>query len=66
MKMMVDADSERILGAAILGIEGDEVVQSILHLMSAGLSYKQIERIMYVHPTVMEYLPTLVGNLEPA
>ena len=65
MRMVVDADSERILGAAFLGIEGDEVVQSILHLMYAGVSYKQIERIMYVHPTVMEYLPTLVGNLEP-
>jgi pyruvate/2-oxoglutarate dehydrogenase complex dihydrolipoamide dehydrogenase (E3) component len=65
MKMVVDADSERILGAAILGIEGDEVVQSILDLMYAGVSYKQIERAMYIHPTVMEYLPTLVGNLEP-
>ena len=65
MKMVVDADSERILGAAMLGIEGDEVVQSILDLMYAGVSYKQIERIMYIHPTVMEYLPTLVGNLEP-
>jgi pyruvate/2-oxoglutarate dehydrogenase complex dihydrolipoamide dehydrogenase (E3) component len=65
MKMVVDADSERILGAAILGIEGDEVVQSILGLMYAGVSYKQIKRAMYIHPTVMEYLPTLVGNLEP-
>jgi len=64
MKVVVDADSERILGAAILGIEGDEVVQSILDLMYAGVSYKQIERAMYIHPTVMEYLPTLVGNLE--
>jgi len=65
MKIVVDADSERILGAAMLGIEGDEVVQSILDLMYAGVSYKQIERAMYIHPTVMEYLPTLVGNLEP-
>jgi pyruvate/2-oxoglutarate dehydrogenase complex dihydrolipoamide dehydrogenase (E3) component len=65
MKMVVDADSERILGAAVLGIEGDEVAQSILDLMYAGVSYKQIERSMYIHPTVMEYLPTLVGNLEP-
>jgi pyruvate/2-oxoglutarate dehydrogenase complex dihydrolipoamide dehydrogenase (E3) component len=65
MKLVVDADSERILGAAILGIEGDEVVQSILDLMYAGVSYRQIERAMYIHPTVMEYLPTLVGNLEP-
>jgi pyruvate/2-oxoglutarate dehydrogenase complex dihydrolipoamide dehydrogenase (E3) component len=65
MKMVVDAESERILGAAMLGIEGDEVVQSVLDLMYAGVSYKHIERAMYIHPTVMEYLPTLVGNLEP-
>jgi pyruvate/2-oxoglutarate dehydrogenase complex dihydrolipoamide dehydrogenase (E3) component len=65
MTMVVDAESERILGAAVLGIEGDEVAQSILDLMYAGVSYKQIERSMYIHPTVMEYLPTLVGNLEP-
>jgi pyruvate/2-oxoglutarate dehydrogenase complex dihydrolipoamide dehydrogenase (E3) component len=65
MKLVVDADSERILGAAMLGIEGDEVAQSILNLMYADAPYKLIERAMYVHPTVMEYLPTLVGNLEP-
>ena len=65
MKVLVDADSERILGASMLGIEADEVVQAILDLMYAGQSYKLIERAMYIHPTVQEYLPTLVGNLEP-
>ena len=65
MKLLVDADSERILGASMLGIEADEVVQSILDLMYAGQSYKLIDRAMYIHPTVQEYLPTLVGNLEP-
>ena len=65
MKILVDAESERILGAAMLGIEGDEVAQSILGLMQAGASYKVIERTMYVHPTVSEYLPTLVGDLRP-
>jgi pyruvate/2-oxoglutarate dehydrogenase complex dihydrolipoamide dehydrogenase (E3) component len=65
MKMVVDAKSKRILGAAILGIEGDEVVQSILDLMYAKAPYTLIEKSMYIHPTVMEYLPTLVGNLEP-
>ncbi len=63
MKIVVDAESEAILGAAILGIEGDEVVQSILDLMYAGASYKVIERAMHIHPTVSEYLPTLVGDL---
>jgi pyruvate/2-oxoglutarate dehydrogenase complex dihydrolipoamide dehydrogenase (E3) component len=65
MKLLVDAESERILGAALLGIEGDEVMQSLLGLMYAGASYRVIERAMYVHPTVSEYLPSLVGNLEP-
>jgi pyruvate/2-oxoglutarate dehydrogenase complex dihydrolipoamide dehydrogenase (E3) component len=65
LKLLVDADSERILGASMLGIEADEIVQAILDLMYAGQSYKLIERAMYIHPTVSEYLPTLVGNLEP-
>ncbi len=65
MKLVADARSKRILGAAVLGIEGDEVVQSILDLMYAKAPYTLIERTMYIHPTVMEYLPTLVGNLEP-
>ena len=65
MKLVADARSKRILGAAVLGIEGDEVVQSILDLMYAKAPYTLIERSMYIHPTVMEYLPTLVGNLEP-
>jgi len=65
MKLVADARSKRILGAAVLGIEGDEVVQSILDLMYTKAPYTLIERSMYIHPTVMEYLPTLVGNLEP-
>jgi pyruvate/2-oxoglutarate dehydrogenase complex dihydrolipoamide dehydrogenase (E3) component len=65
MKLLVDAENERILGAALLGIEGDEVVQGMLGLMYAGASYRVMERAMYIHPTVSEYLPTLVGNLEP-
>jgi pyruvate/2-oxoglutarate dehydrogenase complex dihydrolipoamide dehydrogenase (E3) component len=65
MKLLVDAESERILGAALLGIEGDEVMQGILGLMYAGASWRVMERAMYVHPTVSEYLPSLVGSLEP-
>jgi pyruvate/2-oxoglutarate dehydrogenase complex dihydrolipoamide dehydrogenase (E3) component len=65
MKLLVDGESERILGAAMLGIEADEIVQAILGLMYAGQSYRLIERAMYIHPTVSEYLPTLVGNLQP-
>ncbi|MBM3512026.1 MAG: FAD-containing oxidoreductase [Alphaproteobacteria bacterium] len=65
MKILVDAESRQILGAALLGIEGDEVMQTLLSLMYAKAPVSVIESGMYVHPTVSEYLPTLVGALEP-
>jgi pyruvate/2-oxoglutarate dehydrogenase complex dihydrolipoamide dehydrogenase (E3) component len=65
MKLLVGADSKRILGASILGVSGDEVVQILLDLMYADAPYTVIEEGMHIHPTVAEYLPTLVGNLEP-
>ena len=65
MKVVVDAQSERILGAAILGIGGDEVVHTFLELMSAGAKFSTMSRAVHIHPTVSEYLPTLLGNLEP-
>ncbi len=65
MKLVVDGDTQKVLGVAMLGIEADELVQSILNLMYAEAPYTVIERAMYIHPTVSEYLPTLVGELEP-
>ena len=65
MKVFVDAESERILGAALLCIEGDEIVHSILDVMAADASYKVIERAVHIHPTVSELIPTLLGQLEP-
>jgi len=65
MKLLVDAESQRILGAAMLGIEGDEVAQSVLGLMYADQPVSLIRRAMYVHPTVSEYLPSLVETLKP-
>jgi pyruvate/2-oxoglutarate dehydrogenase complex dihydrolipoamide dehydrogenase (E3) component len=65
MKVLVDAETKRILGAAILGIEGDEVIHAILDVMYAKAPYTVIERAMHIHPTVAEYLPTLLGSLEP-
>jgi pyruvate/2-oxoglutarate dehydrogenase complex dihydrolipoamide dehydrogenase (E3) component len=64
MKVVVDADTERILGAALLCIEGDEIVHSLLDVMAAGASYKVVQRAMHIHPTVSELLPTLLGNLQ--
>jgi pyruvate/2-oxoglutarate dehydrogenase complex dihydrolipoamide dehydrogenase (E3) component len=65
LKILVDAENERILGASLLGIEADEVVQAIASLMTADQPYTTIQRAMYIHPTVSEYLPTLVGDLKP-
>ena len=65
MKVLVDAESERILGASLLCIEGDEIVHSLLDVMAADASYKVIERAVHIHPTVSELIPTLLGELEP-
>jgi pyruvate/2-oxoglutarate dehydrogenase complex dihydrolipoamide dehydrogenase (E3) component len=65
MKVLVDAQTQRILGAALLGIEADEVVQLLLLAMAADLPYTQITQTMWIHPTVTELLPTLFAALEP-
>jgi len=65
MKILVDADSKEILGAAILGINGDEVVQVLLDVMYAKKPYTVIQRAMHIHPTVSELLPTTLGELQP-
>jgi pyruvate/2-oxoglutarate dehydrogenase complex dihydrolipoamide dehydrogenase (E3) component len=65
MKVTVDAASKRILGAAMLGIGGDEVVHAVLDVMAAGAPYTVIQRAMHIHPTVAEYLPTVLEDLKP-
>ena len=65
MKVLVDAQTERFLGASLLCIEGDEIVHSLLDLMYAGASYKVMQRAVHIHPTVSELLPTLLANLTP-
>lgn len=65
MKNLVDAETQRILGAAILGIGGDEVIHSILDTMYADAPYTTIQRAMHVHPTVTELIPTMLGDLKP-
>jgi len=65
MKVLVDADSKLILGAAILGIGGDEVVQSLLQLMASDTPYTTMMGTMHIHPTVTELLPTLLADLKP-
>lgn len=65
MKVLVDAQTERILGASLLCIEGDEIVHSLLDVMAAGASYRVVQRAVHIHPTVSELIPTLLGQLEP-
>ena len=65
MKISVEAETKLILGAAILGTGGDDVIQIILDLMYAKAPYTVIQRSMHIHPTVAEFLPTLLSKLEP-
>ena len=65
MKICVDAGTKQILGAAILGTGGDEVVHVLLDVMYAKAPYTVIQRAMHIHPTVAEYLPTILSKLEP-
>ena len=66
MKLVVDAETRKILGAAILGAGGDEVIHCILDLMYAGAPYTVLQRAMHIHPTVGEMLPSLAAELAPA
>jgi pyruvate/2-oxoglutarate dehydrogenase complex dihydrolipoamide dehydrogenase (E3) component len=65
MKVLVDAETKQILGAAILGVGGDEVIHSILDIMYAKAPYTVIQRAMHIHPTVTELIPTMLGELKP-
>jgi pyruvate/2-oxoglutarate dehydrogenase complex dihydrolipoamide dehydrogenase (E3) component len=66
MKLVVDGQTRRILGAAILGTGGDEVIHCVLDLMYAGAPYTTLQRAMHIHPTVAELLPSLAADLTPA
>jgi pyruvate/2-oxoglutarate dehydrogenase complex dihydrolipoamide dehydrogenase (E3) component len=63
MKVLIDAETQRILGAAVLGIGGDEVIHTFLAAMSAGAPYTVLQRAVPIHPTVSELIPTLLGDL---
>jgi pyruvate/2-oxoglutarate dehydrogenase complex dihydrolipoamide dehydrogenase (E3) component len=65
MKVVVDADSHEILGAAILGVGGDEAIHAILDTMSAKAPYTTLSRTMHIHPTVCELIPTVLEEMSP-
>ena len=65
LEALVDADTQRILGATLLGIEADEAIHCLLDVMSAGLPYTAVSRTMHIHPTVSELIPTMLQGLKP-
>jgi len=65
MKIAVDAETRQILGAAILGVGGDEAIHCILDVMYAKAPYTVLQRAVNIHPTVAELVPTLLGELKP-
>ncbi len=65
MKVVVDAKTEQILGAAILGVGGDEAIHAILDVMSAKAPYTTLSRTMHIHPTVSELIPTMLQEMSP-
>ena len=65
MKFLVDADTDELLGGAIFGINGDEVIHSLLDVMYARAPYTTIARAMHIHPTVAELVPTTLQSLRP-
>ncbi|MCG5238588.1 FAD-containing oxidoreductase [Azospirillum doebereinerae] len=66
MTAVVDARTQRILGAAILGTSGDEAIHGLLDTINADLPYTALQRAVPIHPTVSELIPTLLGDLKPA
>ncbi|HEX5111148.1 MAG TPA: FAD-containing oxidoreductase [Vicinamibacterales bacterium] len=65
MKIVVDAETRRILGAAILGTGGDEAIHGVLDIMNAGTPFDVLVRAVPIHPTVSELIPTLLGDVKP-
>jgi pyruvate/2-oxoglutarate dehydrogenase complex dihydrolipoamide dehydrogenase (E3) component len=65
MKIIVDAETHKILGAAILGTGGDEAIHGILDIMNADVPYEVLERAVPIHPTVSELIPTMLNGLRP-
>ncbi|WP_428541427.1 FAD-containing oxidoreductase [Rhodopila sp.] len=65
MKLVVDAGTDAILGAAFLGTSGDEAIHTVLDIMQAGGNATTLAHTMHIHPTVCELVPTLAGELKP-
>jgi pyruvate/2-oxoglutarate dehydrogenase complex dihydrolipoamide dehydrogenase (E3) component len=65
MKILVDSETKQIVGASLLGLAGDEVIHCILDVMYAKAPYTVLQRAVHIHPTVSEFVPTMLGDLRP-
>jgi pyruvate/2-oxoglutarate dehydrogenase complex dihydrolipoamide dehydrogenase (E3) component len=65
IRIIVDGDSEAILGATVFGISGDEIIAVFSNFMATGASYRIMQQALPVHPTVAELLPTILNGLSP-
>ena len=65
MKILVDKQTKQVLGASLLGVSGDEVIHCILDVMYGKAPYTVLQKAMHIHPTVAEFLPTMLGDLAP-
>jgi pyruvate/2-oxoglutarate dehydrogenase complex dihydrolipoamide dehydrogenase (E3) component len=65
MKVFIDKETNKILGASILGVEGDEIIHIFLDMMYAGAEYTVIKNAMHIHPTIAELIPTMLETLKP-
>jgi pyruvate/2-oxoglutarate dehydrogenase complex dihydrolipoamide dehydrogenase (E3) component len=65
MRILIDADTEEFLGASILGLHGDDLVQLLGTAMQAGVRYPAVRDALPIHPTMAEYIPSVLGSLKP-
>ena len=65
MRILVDADSGEILGATILGMHGDDLIQILGLAMQAHVPYPVIRNVLPIHPTMAEFVPSILRSLEP-
>ena len=65
VNLLVDADTDRFVGASVLGVSGDEIVQIVSALMHADVSYHVLRDMLPIHPTIAEYYPTILAGLTP-
>lgn len=65
IRLIVDAETEAFLGATVFGIVGDEIIATLSNYMATGASYRIMQQALPVHPTVAEFLPSILGALKP-